>query len=221
MEKNYIKFSNISYKILKEIIDIKQVRSREIFNEWFNFKFEINKYDEKFLIKLIKINEYNIDFYNEYQLFGHFINPILKLVDFYGENYREWLQPEISGILNGHKIGGILDFMIASGTEEPEVPFFFIQEFKKSFAVPKHPKGQLLAQMAVAIEINKIKKIRGAYNIGKLWNFVILEKINHKKYRFHESNSFNSCKIEELKQIFINLKAVKQYCKIMKNEELE
>jgi len=55
MEKNYIKFSNISYKILKEIIDIKQVRSREIFNEWFDFKFEINKYDEKFLIKLIKI----------------------------------------------------------------------------------------------------------------------------------------------------------------------
>ena len=214
MEKNYIKFSDISYKILKEIIEIKQVRSREIFNEWFNFKFEVNKYDEKFLIRLIKLNEYNIDFYNEYQLFAHFINPILKLVDFYGENYREWFQEKISASINNNKLKGILDFMVASGTDEPEKPYFFIQEFKKSAPIPKHPIGQLLAQMAVAIENNKTINMRGAYNIGRFWFFVVLEKIDASKYQYHESESFDVLKINDLKKIFKILKAVKhKYCK--------
>ncbi len=213
MEKNYIKFSDISYKILKEIIEIKQVRSREIFNEWFNFKFEINKYDEKFLIRLIKLNEYNIDFYNEYQLFGHFINPVLKLVDFYGENYREWFQQEISAIINGNILKGRPDFMVASGDLEPQNPFFFLQEFKKQ-KTNSEPLMQLMAQMSVAMEINKSKKIRGAYNIGRLWFFVILEKINDGKYKYHESKAFDCLDYEHLKQIFINLKAVKhKYCK--------
>ncbi len=214
MQKIY-NFSEISYNILKEIAHFHQVRNREIFNDWFNFHYEINKYDEEFLLKLIKANEYNIDLYLEYQLFGHFISPLLNRIYFYGENFREWFQPRLSGTINGHKINGNLDFMVASGTEKPEIPYFFIQEFKKSSPIPKHPKGQLFAQMAIAIEINKINKMRGAYNIGRLWFFVVLEKIANNKYQYHESESFDALKINDLKKIFINLKAVKhKYCKI-------
>ena len=212
-QKSY-NFSDFTYKLLKEIIDIKLVRSQEIFNEWFNFKFEINKFDEEYLIKLIEANRYNIDNYSEYQSLAHFISPFLYKVYFYSETYREWFQPEISGVLNGHKISGNLDFMVASGTEEPETPYFFIQEFKKSVPIPKHPKGQLLAQMAVAIELNKTKQMRGAYNIGKWWTFVILEKIAEGKYQYYESKSFDCLDLEHLKQIYINLQVIKhKYCK--------
>ncbi len=69
--------------------------------------------------------------------------------------------------------------------------------------------GQLLAQMAVAIENNKGKEMRGAYNIGRFWFFVVLEKIGESKYQYHESESFDALKINDLKKIFINLKAVK------------
>ncbi len=213
MQKIY-KFSEITYKILrKEIINIEVVRSQNIFKEWFNFNYEINSIDLEYLKKLIETNRYNIDNYIEYQLFGYFINPLLHKVYFYGDNYREWLQEEISGIVNNIKITGILDFMVASGTEEAKIPYFFIQEFKRSSSA-KHPKGQLLAQMAVAIENNKINKMRGAYNIGRFWFFIVLEKINKSKYQYHESESFDSLKINDLKQIFKILKAVKhKYCK--------
>ena len=91
---------------------------------------------------------------------------------------------------------------------------FFIQEFKKSVPIPKHPKGQLLAQMAVAIEINKTKQMRGAYNIGRLWIFVILEKITEGKYQYYESKGFDCLDLDHLKQIYTNLQAVKhKYCK--------
>ena len=213
IKKSYI-FSDINYDILYAITKFQLVRDRSIFKEWFDFKFEINKYDEDFLMKLIKANEYNISDYFEYQLFGHFISPLLNKVYFYGENFREWFQPYISGIVNGHEISGKLDFMVASGIRRPDKPYFFIQEYKRSIPKSKPPLEQLLAQMTVALENNNTKLMRGAYNIGKWWNFVILEKTDNNKYQYYESVSFDSLKINELKQIYIYLQAVKhKYCK--------
>ncbi|OQY00260.1 MAG: hypothetical protein B6I24_00220 [Bacteroidetes bacterium 4572_128] len=214
MEKKSYTFSEISFKILNEIADFDQVRNREIFKEWFNFNYKINEYDEKFLKKLIIKNEFNIKFYSELQLSLHFINPILNRIDFYGENYREWFEARMQGIINGYELNGDADFILASGKLKPEIPYFFIQEFKKSVPIPKHPMGQLFAQMAIAMENSKMINMRGAYNIGKYWNFVVLEKIGEYKYKYHESESFDALKINDLKQIFIILKSIKhKYCK--------
>ena len=215
MEKKLYIFSDISYEILKKkILNIVQVRNENIFHDWFNFDYKIDKSNEKFLTNLIVNNKYNIDFYSEFQLQLYFIIPLLHKIYFYGNNYREWFQEEISAVINNNKLKGVLDFMVASGTDEPEKPYFFIQEFKKSAPIPKHPRGQLLAQMACAIEKNKTINMRGAYNIGKYWNFVVLEKISPSKYQYHESESFDVLKINDLKKIFKILKAVKhKYCK--------
>ncbi|OQX98981.1 MAG: hypothetical protein B6I24_03890 [Bacteroidetes bacterium 4572_128] len=215
MEKKSYIFSEISFKILNEIAYFDQVWSREIFKEWFNFQYEINEYDEKFLKELIKINEYRMDFYSELQLSLHFISPFLSRVGLNTKYFSSWFETKLQGIINGYKLKGNLDFMLASGKLKPEIPYFFIQEFKKSAPIPKHPRGQLFAQMAVAIENNKINKIRGAYNIGRFWFFVVLEKIGVSKYQYHESKAFDSLDIEHLKQIFIILKSVKhKYCKL-------
>ncbi len=214
MKTEFINFSEITYKTLKKIGDFKLVKNCDIFKEWFNFNYEINKYDEEYLIKLIENNRYNIADYSEYQLLAHFIVPILNKVHFYSENYREWYQPEISGNLNGYILKGKPDFMVASGVFEPEIPFFFLQEFKKQ-KTNSDPLRQLLAQMAVAMENNKVNQMKGAYNIGRIWAFIIMNKYENGKYKYHESEFFNSCKIDELKQIYINLKAVKhKYCKL-------
>ncbi len=206
-------FSEIDYKILKEIANFDQVRNRKIFKEWFNFKYEIKNSDEEFLKKLIVLNEYNISDYTEFQLQLHFISPLLNKIYFYEENFREWYQWEIFGIVNGKILKGKPDFMVASGKREPEIPFFFLQEFKKQ-KTNSDPMAQLTAELTVAIEMNKGKKMRGAYNIGRFWFFVVLEKINEEKYKYHESESFDSLKINDLKKIFTILKAVKhKYCK--------
>ncbi len=211
-QKSY-KFSEINYKKLKEIADFKLVRDRTVFNEWFDFKYEISKYDEDYLTKLIKLNEYNIVDYDEYQLFGHFISPLLYKVYFLGKNFREWYQPHLSGTVNEKILYGRPDFMVASGDLEPEIPFFFLQEFKRQ-KTGSDPQRQLLAQMASAMENNKTKRIRGAYNIGQNWSFVILDKNAEGKYKYYESRSFDSLDIDHLKKIYKYLKAVKhKYCK--------
>jgi len=60
-----------------------------------------------------------------------------------------------------------------------------------------------------AMENNKVNQMKGAYNIGRIWAFIIMDKYENGKYKFQ------TCKIDELKQIYINLKAVKhKYCKL-------
>ncbi len=49
--------------------DFEQVRSLDVFKEWFNFKYEILKSDYEFLKILINKNFFNIDYYSELQLY--------------------------------------------------------------------------------------------------------------------------------------------------------
>ncbi len=51
--------------------------------------------------------------------------------------------------------------------------------------------------------------IKGAYIIGAIWNFVILEKLAEDKYQYFVSQNFDSTKIDDLKGIYKNLMFVK------------
>ena len=144
-----------------------------------------------------------------------FISPLLNKVDFIGLNYQDWYERLMKAKINGILFNGTTDFLVASGEFEPEKPFFFIQEFKKSFK-SNSPVGQILAEMMVAIENNKsINIIRGAFTYGSIWQFIYLEKIENFNYRYAISESFDSFKLIDLKNIYKNLIAVKTlYCQI-------
>ena len=59
------------------------------------------------------------------------------------------------------------------------------------------------------MELNNWKTIRGAYIVGSIWNFVILEKLGKDSYQYFVSINFDSTKIEDLKSIYKNLLFVK------------
>ncbi len=211
--KGSYSFSKITYKILRKITNITLEDRNNKFDEWFNYLYKITKEEEQFLQKLINKEQKYFKYFNEEMQKASFIIPLLSKIDFVQENFRDWYEYSISGIVNGYELSGNIDFMLASGTIEPETPYFFIQEFKKS-KTNSDPDFQLLAEMAVAMEINKTNSIKGVYNIGRFWYFIILEKINIDKYQYFESDVFDCLKIKDLKQIYINLQAVKlKYCK--------
>ncbi len=206
-------FSSISYKNLRKITGIVKKPEEKIFEEWFKYPYKIEHEEIEFLKKLIKDEKMYLQFYNEELLKARFIIPLLNKVDFRTDNFRDWYEYEIKSIVNGYILSGKPDFMVASGKIEPEQPYFFIQEFKRSITTSKHPLFQLIAEMSVATVINKTNKMCGAYNIGKWWTFVILKKLSEDKYQYYESESFDCLKIEDLKNIYKNLQAVKhKYC---------
>ncbi len=216
MENQEVKsydFSNIKFSDLEEIVDIKVVDNDAKFDDWFETPYNLEDTETLFFKNLIQKNKTRIAFYMEENLKAKFIIPILNLVDFVFEPVSDWYDTALSGTLNGVEFKGFTDFMVASGTENPRKPYFFIQEFKPS--VPdKDPRIQLLAELLVATEKNKTTIMRGGYIIGQYWKFIILEKLAENKFEYVISKSFDSLDLEDLKEIYIILQAVKhKYCK--------
>jgi len=61
--------------------------------------------------------------------------------------------------------------------------------------------------------------MRGAYIVGAIWSFVILEKLGKDKYQYFVSENFDSTKIVDLKGIYRNLLFVKEEIIQKINEE--
>lgn len=119
--------------------------------------------------------------WNEEELKVYFIAFILDFVNFYQPSYRPFLERELSvNYAEGKKIWGVVDFLVASGTQFPKEPVFFLHEYKKQLDSSNDPLGQLLAEMVAAQALNsRLHPIYGAYVIGRHWYFVVLEGKNY------------------------------------------
>jgi hypothetical protein len=205
-----INYSTVTMNDLEEAFDITAVYDKEIFNEWFNSNYDFSLEENEFLEKLIKKNIKNINNYTELELISKFIAPILNKIDFEFEDkaIRDFYESPLKYEYKDLSFTGRCDFVIAKGYDKPTNPYFFIQEFKQSSA--SFPEYQLISELIVAMLINNTTKIKGAYIVGSLWTFVIMEKIQEDKYQYFVSKNYDSKDIDELKQIYKNLQFVKQ-----------
>ncbi|RKZ66701.1 MAG: hypothetical protein DRQ99_08895 [Candidatus Parabeggiatoa sp. nov. 3] len=202
-------FSKIKDYELRKLVNIKQKFSNNIFDNWFNNPI-ITESEIQFLTELLN-KEFNfIRIYKEEDLKVKFIAPILNQIDFRDINkeIRDFYDEKITYQTNEFIFTGTTDFLISKGLEYSEKPYFFIQEFKKG-KESSYPESQLLAELIAGVELNNFKTIKGAYIVGAIWNFVILEKLAEDKYQFFISINFDSTKIEELKGIYKNLLFIK------------
>ncbi len=213
MSPKKLSFNKIKIDDLVEFINIREINERQIFHEWFDYNYKLTREDKTFLNQLI--DKYRSFIYNfvEEELKIKFIAPILNRVDFFSKDVKDWYERPLKAKVNKVWLRGTVDYMVAKGISVPKRPYFFIQEFKKARGSDSDPKAQLLAEMLAAMTLNKINVMRGAYIIGRNWNFVILEK-HENDYQYVVSKQFDSLEIEYLQQIYISLQAVKHlYCK--------
>ena len=202
-------FRNATFEDLEKIVPIKMLKRGQKFEKWFSFDYKISQEEEIFLLNLIDKNELILASYNEEQLKMKFIAPLLYKVNFFFDDIKDWYEYYFEAEVNGTLLKGKTDCMLARGFKTPKKPFFFIQEFKKDKHL-KDPEDQILAEMLAAIKINKKNTTQGVYVTGNEWNFIILEKLKSEKYEYFVSESFNCLNMEHLKQIYINLQAVKK-----------
>ncbi|OQX98571.1 MAG: hypothetical protein B6I24_05130 [Bacteroidetes bacterium 4572_128] len=214
IEEKTITFRFASIENLKEVINIKAIIKDEKFDKWFNYNYKISDKEKNILENLIKKNRLNLSLYSEQKLAIKFIAPILNEVDFNFKDIKDWYGEEINCKLNGFLLKGKPDLMIATGISFPKKPYFFLQEYKRSINPKGNPEYQVLAGMLVAMQLNKKNKIYGGFVIGRIWQFIILEKLENGNYEYFVSYAFDSLKFQDLKQIYINLQAVKfLFCK--------
>ncbi len=214
-------FSKIKISQLEKLFNIKQdIQNKTIFDNWFLNDIEIENDTAGFLTKLLNKTEPLMRYYKEEDLKIHFLTHLFARVDFtsYEFEFRDFYNEQLIYETDKFILSGEVDFVVSKGLIESKKPYFFIQEFKKG-KENSDPEPQLLAEMICAVELNNYEKIKGAYIVGAIWNFVILERIEKHKYIYYVSNNFDSTKIEDLKAIYKNLLFVKY--EILKIEGLK
>jgi hypothetical protein len=204
-------FGTINFKDLEEIVVIKRNVSNSIFSNWFENDIEVSDNDQNILDNLINENAIFIDSYKEEELKVKFIAPILNRVKFTDIDHeiRDFYEEKISYKTDKFILTGITDFLVSRGLEYSKKPYFFIEEFKKSIK-NDDPRPQLIAELIAAVELNNFKIMKGAYIVGAIWNFVIVEKLAENKYQYFISINFDSTKIADLTAIYKNLVAIKE-----------
>jgi hypothetical protein len=202
-------YSKISFNQLENLVDIRQKITKYQFDQWFNANINIESTVISFLENLIEREKHYIKIYNEEDLKVNFIIPVLNKVNFkISDNIRSFYEERITYTTDSFIFNGTTDFLVSKGFRKPQKPYFFIQEFKKGQS-NAFPEPQLLAELIAAVELNDWKSIRGAYIVGAIWNFVILEKLKTGKYQYFVSENFDCTKINDLKNIFKHLTFVK------------
>ncbi len=204
-------YSKISLKELKRVVSLKKIFNNRPFHEWFSFDKKIPSDDTLFLEVLLSKYGKLLKAYKEETLKANFVIPIINRVNFFSlEMETSPFYEEIITYTNENFIfTGTTDFIVSKGLEYSEKPYFFIQEFKKGIK-GSDPEPQLLAELISAVELNNDKSMRGAYIVGAIWNFVILEKLGKDKYQYFVSENYDSSKIGDLKGIYRNLVFVKE-----------
>jgi uncharacterized protein YfkK (UPF0435 family) len=205
-------YSKIKENHLEQLFNIKQVIfSEEKFEEWFDVakKIDISEKEEQ-LETLLKKEKFFINKYLEEDLKVKFLAPIFNMVDFSIPEFeiRDFYEQPLTYKTDKFILNGTTDFIVAKGVRRAKKPYFFIQEFKQNREF-SDPEPQLLAELIAGVELNSWKEIKGAYIVGAIWNFVILEKVGENSYRYFVSENFDSTKIEDLKNIYKNLVFIK------------
>jgi len=203
-------YSSIKFSDLNSLVDIKLKIDEIKFDYWFNNNINIDDNTISFFEKLIEKTKPLMKYYKEEDLKLHFLGHLFGKVDFtsYENNFRDFYNEKLTYKTDKFIFNGETDFILSEGLINSEKPYFFIQEFKKG-KVSTDPEPQLLAELISAVELNNWNIIKGAYIVGSIWNFVILEKLGKDKYQYFVSDNFDSSKIEDLKSIYKNLVFIK------------
>lgn len=211
-------YSKIKDSDLESLFSIeKNIQKKDAFNEWFTYFYEFSEDEITFFKGLIEKNSALISDYSEEDLKANFIIPLINKVDFYllEQKIRGFYEQGLAYKTEKFMLKGTTDFMVSKGLMKSKKPYFFIQEFKKGEEF-SNPRPQLLAELISAVELNNISFLKGAYIIGAIWNFVILEKLGKDKYQYFISENFDSTKLEDLKNIYKHLSFIKHEIKSKK-----
>ncbi|MDX2305772.1 MAG: hypothetical protein NW226_23395 [Microscillaceae bacterium] len=201
-------FENCTWSELNKLFGLQKLKTLSSLDSWVDENTEIVPEMQKALNKLQMNLADNFMDWNEDELKMQFIAPLLYLVDYTdNEKYHPFSQRPLQMQKDDIELLGIVDWLLASGQQFPETPYFFLHEYKKEKGAQADPLGQLLAAMLTAQYTNQnTQTLYGAYVVGKDWYFMILENTNYAVSRPYQANES-----QDIKTIFNTLQKIKDF----------
>lgn len=193
-------------------LGLKRLRTSDLLQEWLQVESSPSKVEKE---RILFLREYlidNVEFWNEDELKFKFLGPLMQIVNFdEDQRFRAFTQRKLEAIVQTAKgetirIGGTVDFMIATGRVNPREPFFFLHEYKKERGSSDDPLAQVIVEMLAARTLNgDDAPMYGCYIVGRNWFFVVLEGRN-----YAVSDAFVATQ-DDIFQIVAILQATKRY----------
>ncbi len=185
------KFEDWEYsQIHKEFGYIRHYEGFSLLDNWLKADEPITEFEKETLLDLSKWLFYNVEDLNEDELKFFFISPLVRLVDFRHTHYKAFTQRKFAAVIGEWQVNGVVDFVVASGKQHPEQPFFFLHEYKQERKRDNDPLGQLLIEMLVAQQQNEAQfPLYGCYVIGRFSFFVALEGQEYSVSRAYDGST--------------------------------
>lgn len=162
--------------------------------------------EDEQLLKLCHLLQQHVNDWNEEELKLHFISLLLYMVNYMHDQYHVFFERALSVKIEGERLHGIVDCIIAQGRRSPKRPYFCLHEYKPERHSSNDPLGQLTIAMVAAKRLNNNgKPIYGAYVVGRQWFFLVLHETSYAL-----SLAYDATKEGDLYQIFGMLKYIKQ-----------
>lgn len=206
MEKQEKTFRECTLQYLEKAFSLVELKTLPSLESWLDAPYDLSEFERHELIQLREILDFNVHHWNEQELYGQFIGPIFSNVNFSSMQFNHFVQREIEGEIDGIKLFGRPDGMIASGRREPEQPFFAFQEYKRLLDPNGDPAGQALAAMLVGQSLSdRAEPIYGCYVVGPNWRFMVLEG---RQYAISYDYSGITDDVSDIFRILKNLKEI-------------
>lgn len=192
-----------------DTFDIYKNRNCEALNDWLDVSGTLNPLESEFIEQARQHLALKWDEWNEEELKMHFISLVFfiaRLDD--SKKIYTFFERRFAGVVDGISVSLIVDCMLASATNSglPKLPYFFLQEFKRSLGDDHDPEGQMLAAMILAQEKNADKKpLFGSWIQGRFWYFTTL-----RGNQYCVSEPYNATNPKDLLQIIFILRKLKE-----------
>ncbi|MEM7532486.1 MAG: hypothetical protein AAF639_09935 [Chloroflexota bacterium] len=199
-------FKQCSLNLLEELFDVREIPNMPMLANWLTQKADISESEQQEIVDLqLELLE-NFRDWNETELAYNFIAPLIRLVNFSGENRKFFAERPLSAKFGNIELGGKVDGLIASGKRVPKQPYFCLHEYKKEEDPDGDPAGQVLAAMLVAQELNQHDQpVYGGYIKGSVWYFMVLQGLDYSISNLYAATRED---IFEIFQILRTLKAM-------------
>ncbi len=203
--KNMRTFGTFTFEEVQELFSIEQEDTLPLLDEWLSVSPIVPEFERESLSRLKTHLLKRVLSWNEDELKMFFIGPIIELANLETKELKSFTQRTIEATINGIKVGGKVDFMIAKGLRTAKPPYFCIHEYKQEANTSDDALGQLLIAMVASQNLNENKfPILGAYLVGRNWFFAILED-----NKYAVSNAYNASD-DDIFQIFAILQKSKE-----------
>jgi hypothetical protein len=200
-------FEQWLYEDVQKEFGIKRIKNHSELLEW--LKISHPKPLPNNITRLQNLLEDYIETWNEDELKMMFIAPLLSEINYnHSPDYKVFTQRFFSLQTENIEASGRIEWLVSTGEQTPQKPFFFLQEYKPEKFSGNDPLGQLLIAMVEAqiLNENSPKTLYGCYTLGRFWFFIILVG---KEYSV--SRAYDATQTDDLTDMVAILEKVKQY----------